>query len=174
MRSRHAKFLWVEACNTAIYVQNRIPHNALGKITPKSVFTSSKPAVSHFKIFGSAAYCHVPEEKRKKLDKTTEKGYLVGYSENAKAYRIYIPERRNIVVQRDVNFMDERAFRKSWEMPSATQSEQDPLVQPQQPVECNTSASPRHGGPRDTSPEDLQEGEKVDPPTTNGKTSREL
>ena len=30
------KFLWAKACNTAIYVQNRTPHRAVGKITPKS------------------------------------------------------------------------------------------------------------------------------------------
>ena len=95
------KFMWDEACNTVVYVQNRIPHNALGKITPESVFTSSKPEVSHFRIFGSATYCDVPEEKRKKLNKTAEKGYLVGYSENGKAYKIYIPDSRKIVVWRD-------------------------------------------------------------------------
>lgn len=72
------KFLWAEACNTTVYVQNRVPHNALGKITPESVFTGRKLEVSHFRIFGSVAYYHVPKEKRKKLDRTTEKGYLVG------------------------------------------------------------------------------------------------
>ena len=122
------KFLWVEACNTFVYVQNKIPHNALGKITPENVFTRSKPAVSHFRIFGSATYCHVPEEKRKKLYKTAQKGYLVGYSENAKAYRIYIPKSRKIMIRWDVKFMEERAFRKSREMPSVTQSEVNPLV----------------------------------------------
>ena len=146
----------------------------MGKITPESVFTRNKPEVSYFRIFGAATYCHVPEEKRKKLDTTAEKGYLVGYSKNAKAYHIYIPESRKIVVWRDVKFMEERAFRKSREMLSATQSEEDPLVQPKRPTKGNTSASPRHGDPRDTSPKDLQEGEQVDPPTTSGKTSREL
>ena len=77
------KFLWAEDCNRVVYVHNRVPHNALGKITAESVFTCRKPEVSHFKIFGNVAYCHVPEEKRKKLDRTAEKGYLVGYSENA-------------------------------------------------------------------------------------------
>ena len=128
------KFLWVKACNIVVYVQNRIPRNALGKIAPESVFTNRKPEVSHFRIFGSVAYCHVPEEKRKKLDKTAEKGYLVGYNENAKAYRIYIPGNKKAVVRWDVKFMEERAFRKSQEMPSATQSEDDPLVQPLQPA----------------------------------------
>eukprot|EP00253_Pinus_taeda_P022820 PITA_22820 len=70
------------------------PHRALGKITPERVFTGKTHEVSHFKIFRSLAYCRIPEEKRKKLDQTVEKGYLVGYSENAKAYRIYLPGSR--------------------------------------------------------------------------------
>ena len=40
------KFLWAEACNTTIYVQNMTLHAALGKITPESVFTGSKLEVS--------------------------------------------------------------------------------------------------------------------------------
>ena len=84
----------------------------MGKVTPESVFTGSKPEVSHIRIFGSIVYCHVPDEKRK-LEQTAEKGFLMGYSENAKAYRIYIPKSRNVVVRRDVKFLEETAFRKS-------------------------------------------------------------
>lgn len=91
------KFLWAEACNTIVYVQNKTPHRALGKITPEKVFTRKTPEVNHFRIFGSLA-CHIPKEKRKKLDQTTKKGYLVGYSENAKAYRIYLPGSKKEVV----------------------------------------------------------------------------
>ena len=32
------KFLWAEACNTTVYVQNRTPHRASGKITLEQVF----------------------------------------------------------------------------------------------------------------------------------------
>ena len=138
------KFLWEEDYNIAVYVQNRVPHKALGKVTLESVFTGSKPEVSHIRIFGSMVYCHIPDEKRKKLDQTAEKGFLMGYSENAKAYRIYIPKSRKIVVRRDVKFMEERAFRKSREMTIDTQIEEDPLVQPQQPTEDWSSSSPRH------------------------------
>ena len=74
------KFLWAEACNIAVYIQNRVPSRALGKVTPESVFTGNKPEVSYIRIFGSIAYCHVLDEKRKKLDQTTEKGFLMGYS----------------------------------------------------------------------------------------------
>ena len=79
------KFLWAKACNTTVYVQNRTPHRALGKITPEKVFIGKTPEVSHFRIFGSLAYCRIPKEKRKKLDQTAGKGYLAGYRENYKA-----------------------------------------------------------------------------------------
>ena len=74
-------FLWSEAYMTAIYIQNRCPHIALGRKTPKEVFTGTRPDVSHICIFGSVCYCHVHANNRKKLDPSGEKGLLVGYSE---------------------------------------------------------------------------------------------
>ena len=94
---------------------------------------------------------------------------MVGYSENAKAYCIYIHESRKVVVWRDVKFMEEKAFRRSRELPSATHSEEDPLLQAQQPAADNSTASPRHGDPGDTSLEDLQEGEQVNLPLPVGE-----
>ena len=70
--------------------------------------------------------------------------------------------------------MEEKAFKRSRELPSATQSEEEPLVQPQIPAAENSVASPRHSDPKDVSPKDLQEGEPVNPPTTSGRTSKEL
>lgn len=154
-----------------MYIQNKAPHRALGKITPESVFTSKKPAVSHFRIFESLAYCHVPEEKRKKLDQTAKKGYLVGYSENAKEYRVYLLGNRKIVIQQDVNFTEDRTFRKSREMPSKELSKDDSLVQPLQPVETSASISRKDKAPK---VEPKEEEEKIDIPTTNGRMSREL
>eukprot|EP00253_Pinus_taeda_P032345 PITA_32345 len=91
-----SKFLWAEACNTTVYVQNRTPYRALGKITPEQVFTEKTPEVSDFRIFGSLAYRCIPEEKRKKLDQTAEKGYLAGYNENARHIKsIFQGARRN-------------------------------------------------------------------------------
>jgi transposase InsO family protein len=34
-------FLWVEACRTVVYIQNKSPHTILGKLTPKEVCTST-------------------------------------------------------------------------------------------------------------------------------------
>jgi hypothetical protein len=106
-------FLWAEASRTAVYVQNRGPHTVLGKLTPEEVFTGTKPDVSHLCIWGNICYCHVPSEKRTKLEPTMDKGLLVGYSEASKAYRIFVPARKKIIVCRDVQFEDERALRRS-------------------------------------------------------------
>ena len=82
--------LWAEAARTAIYVQNRISHSALGFKTPEEIFTGKKPEVSHLKIFGCPVYIHIPKEKRTKLDPAGKKGIFVGYCEVSKAFRIYI------------------------------------------------------------------------------------
>jgi hypothetical protein len=64
----------------------------------------------------SLTFFHVPFEKRKKLDPITEKGILVGYLEVSKAYRIYIPALRRVVVRRDVRFKEDKAFKRSLEL----------------------------------------------------------
>eukprot|EP00253_Pinus_taeda_P035273 PITA_35273 len=52
-----SKFLWAEAANTAVYVQNRCPHQALDSKTAEEMFIGKKPDVSHFRIFGSLNLC---------------------------------------------------------------------------------------------------------------------
>ena len=78
------------------------------------------------------AYCHILDEKRSKLDQTAEKRYLVGYNKTSKAYIIYIPGSMKIIVRRDEKFMEDRAFRKSCEMPAEDQSKDVSLVEDQQ------------------------------------------
>ena len=42
--------------------------------------------------------------------------YLVGYDETSKAFCIYLPSLRKVVVRREVKFEEEWAFRKSREL----------------------------------------------------------
>jgi transposase InsO family protein len=108
-------FLWAEACNTTMFLQNWNPHKVLGKATPEEAFTSKKPDVSHFRIFGSLVYCLIPSESRKKLEPTAVKGIFVGYNKTAKAYRVYVPALRRTVIRDDVRIEEGRALRKSLE-----------------------------------------------------------
>ena len=105
-------FLWVEACYTAVYLQNRSPHRAMGSMTPEEDFSGKKPKVGHLRIFGCITFSYVPSEKRKKLEHIAERGIFIGYSETSKAFCIYLPSLRKTVLRRDVRFEEDGAFRK--------------------------------------------------------------
>ena len=74
--------------------------------------------MSHIRIFGNVCYCHVHVDNRKKMDPSGQKGLLVGYNEISKAYRVYIPARRRIIVSKDVHFDEDRALRRSLGLPA--------------------------------------------------------
>jgi hypothetical protein len=107
-------YLWAEAFITTLYIQNMSPHKYLGRKTLEEELTGSRPDVEKLCIFGCSTLCHVPSEKRTKLDSTTEKGMLVGYLEVTKAYRIYIP-----TLRRDVIFEEGIDFRRSLDLRSS-------------------------------------------------------
>jgi hypothetical protein len=103
--------LWEEACDTAVYVQKHCPHRVLGMSTPEESFTSKKPDVSHFKIFGSSVYVHVTKDARKKLEPTAEVWIFVGYTETPHNYHVYFPNSKMIVMRRDIEFDEGKAMR---------------------------------------------------------------
>ena len=70
-------FLWVEACCTVVYNQNRSPHRAVGNMTPEECFSGKKPEVSHFWMFGNLTYSHVPSEEDK-VGAQCREGHLCG------------------------------------------------------------------------------------------------
>lgn len=78
-------FLWVEACNTFVYLQNWSPNRVLGRKTLKEVYIRKNPEVGYIKIFLCLTYSHIPEENRTNLEPTAERGVLVGYSEISRA-----------------------------------------------------------------------------------------
>ena len=106
-------FLWAEAYSTVVYVLNKSLHRALGCETPKEMFAGKVPEIGHFRIFGFLTYSHVPSKKRTKLEAIGEHGIFVGYDETLKAFRIYLPSERKVVVRREVKFEEEKAFERS-------------------------------------------------------------
>ena len=108
-----------------MYVQNRCPHSALNSKTPEEVFSGKKPDVSHFRVFGSLVYFHVPKEKRSKLDAFEKKGMFVGYSETSKACRIYVPSERELEICHDVTFDEDASFRKVRNLPISKEDKEE-------------------------------------------------
>ena len=92
-------------------------------MTPEEAFTGKKLDVGHFRIFKSLAYYHILGDSCAKLDQIVERGYFFGYSENSKAYRIFILGTNRIIVRRDVKFMEDKVFRRSRDLLADDQSE---------------------------------------------------
>jgi transposase InsO family protein len=70
---------WGEAVSTAVYIINRSPTKKLQDKTPHEAWTGLKPSVSHFRIFGSLCFKHVPDQVRRKLDDRSQTMILLGY-----------------------------------------------------------------------------------------------
>ena len=107
--------MWVEACNTVVYVQNCSPHRILEMKILEKAYCSKRLDVGHFRIFGSSVYFHVTKYARKNLESTTELGIFVGYTDTPHNYRLYLLTNKMTVVHRDVRFNEEKAMRVSLE-----------------------------------------------------------
>lgn len=72
-----SKGFWAEAVSTAVKIINSIPNTA-GKISPDEIWFGCKPDLLSLKVFGCTAMVHIPNEKRKKLDKKSQKCVFFG------------------------------------------------------------------------------------------------
>ena len=75
------KKLWADAVATAAYIRNRTTTSAnKEQLTPFEKWYDHKPNISHLKAFGCAAYSHVPDTERRKLDEEAQRMCFIGYS----------------------------------------------------------------------------------------------
>ena len=96
---------WAEAVATAAYIQNRTPTTAVkNNTTPHEQWYGRKPNIGHLKVFGCIAYAHIPDNKRQKLDKKSEKLRFVGYCKESKEYRLLDETNSQVVIRHDVIF----------------------------------------------------------------------
>lgn len=98
--------LWAEAVHCASYVMNRVPNRKETTVTPFESWYGNKPDVSHFRIFGSTAFVHVPHQLRKKLEATSRRVIFVGYGKSDKLFRVYDPNKRVVEIVRDIRFQE--------------------------------------------------------------------
>lgn len=118
------KMWWGEAVNTAAYIINRSPTKKMENITPEEAWTGVKPNVSHFRVFGSVCYRHVPDQLRTKLDDKGEVMIMVGYHSTG-GYKLVNPVNNKIVISRDIVFDEGNAWKWSEKGESSTGVEQN-------------------------------------------------
>ena len=85
---------------------NRCPTKSVKNKVPQEAWIGMNHSVSHLKVFRCVAYAHVPNELRKKIDKKGQKCIFVGYSEDTKAYKLYDPVTRKVIISQDVQFIE--------------------------------------------------------------------
>lgn len=101
-------YLWVEFVRHSTYLINRIPTKALKDITPYESLRKRKPNIDHLRVFGCKAYAKVDSATLKKLDDRSQTLVHLGIESVSKAYRLFNPTTKRVIVSRDVVF-DEKA-----------------------------------------------------------------
>lgn len=98
---------WGEAILMANHIRNRSPTSSLNKEIPYEKWFGKRVNINYFRVFGTKTYIVDERITRGKMDQRSKEGYLVGYSEQCKAYRIYLPQMEKVVISRDVKFSSE-------------------------------------------------------------------
>lgn len=70
---------WSFALLHAVYLKNRLPHNALDT-TPYQAYTGLRPSAKYLKVFGCPVVIKNPGRRPTKLDMNTSAGRFLGYT----------------------------------------------------------------------------------------------
>ena len=95
---------WAEAINTACHTSNRVYLHRFLKKTPYELLIGRKPNISYFRVFGCKCYIYKKRKHLGKFESRCDVGFLVGYSSNSKAYRVFNNVTRMIEETCDVEF----------------------------------------------------------------------
>ncbi|GJV88390.1 putative ribonuclease H-like domain-containing protein [Tanacetum coccineum] len=106
--SRLPTVFWAEAVNTACYVLNRVlvtkPHNK----TPYELIFGRPPSISFMRPFGCPVTILNTLDPLGKFDGKAEEGFLVGYSVNSKAFRVFNSQTKKVEENLHVNFLENK------------------------------------------------------------------
>ncbi|GJU95656.1 ribonuclease H-like domain-containing protein [Tanacetum coccineum] len=99
---------WAEGVSTACYVLNRVLVTKLQNKTPYELITGKIPIISYIRPFG----CHVTIlntiDHLGKFDGKSDEGFLVGYSLQSKAFRVYNLETKRVEENLHITFLENK------------------------------------------------------------------
>lgn len=91
----------------ANHIQNCLTTTAITNNMPIQLWTSHKPSIHYFRIFGCDAFVFRPKEIRKRFESNNTKCIFVGYSPNVKGYCLYNHNTKKIIIRRDMVFNEQ-------------------------------------------------------------------
>jgi hypothetical protein len=108
-----AKNFWIEAANTACYIQNMICIRPIMGKTPYELWKNRKLNISYFRHFGCEYFMLNNKENLGKFDSKAQKYLLLGYSKRSKGYIIFNTGIRIVEESIHVRFNDKLDPEKS-------------------------------------------------------------
>ncbi|GJY47218.1 putative ribonuclease H-like domain-containing protein [Tanacetum coccineum] len=100
---------WAEAINTACYFQNRVlvtkPHNK----TPYKLLIGRPPKLDFMRPFGCPVTILNTLDHLGKFDWKADEGFLVGYSVNSKAFRLFNTRTRKVEENLHIKFLENKS-----------------------------------------------------------------
>lgn len=104
------KALWGEFTMAMCHILNLSPSSSIDDMPlnlwagPSAGSGAHQGDISFLRVLGCQAFTHIPKSQRRKLDPDAISLMLVGYESAAKAYRLWDPETKRIVISRHVVF----------------------------------------------------------------------
>ncbi|GJT98743.1 putative ribonuclease H-like domain-containing protein [Tanacetum coccineum] len=99
---------WAEAVNTTCYILNRVlvtkPYNK----TPYELIIGRPPSISFMRPFGCPVTILNTLDPLGKFNRKADEGFLVGYSVNSKAFRVFNTNTRKVEENLHVNFLENK------------------------------------------------------------------
>jgi hypothetical protein len=119
----------------AMHIHNRTFRRGINDI-PLRLLTGATPDLSYLRTFGCPAFVSVPRANRSKIAPSARVSIFVGYSPDSRAWLIWMPNTRVVLISRSVAFHEtDRLGRFDSSMPDEW------LTSP--PQDCVVSSPPR-------------------------------
>lgn len=151
------KRFWAEAVNWSTYLMNH-SYSSVHEGIPHERFFNQRVKLEKLKLFGTKVMVLIPKEKRRKLDANSVEMVFTGYDMTRKAYRCVNKSTGDLMVSRNVNFLDaevENVIVFDLEPENEKPEEVEPeklVVNPKNQIE-----EPSEGGDSDESSESIKE-----------------
>jgi transposase InsO family protein len=96
---------WPLACQTAVYLNNRLPSKATGNITPYQLWHNKRPSIGHIRVFGCLAYAmiHNPGKLEDKATRCTFVGYPL---DSSRTYLLWNNQQQKLTRSGQVHFIE--------------------------------------------------------------------
>ncbi|KAI3697634.1 hypothetical protein L6452_30729 [Arctium lappa] len=107
-QSKLPLYLWAEAVATACYTQNRTIINKWFNKTPYEIINKRIPNINYFHAFGCTCFVLNDKDDLGKFSPKADEGVFIGYSQQAKAYRVYNKRTKTVIESVNMTF-DEAA-----------------------------------------------------------------